>query len=352
MSNNNLSKTSTKSNRVDSDSFVTVSVIGKGSYAKVILVKKKDTHQYFAMKILKKSMVELRKQELHVKNERDILVEMRGRPFLIDFYYSFQTDKALCFVLEYCPGGELFNLLSKQGKFTEDQTRFYAAQIVLALEFLHKKDVVYRDLKPENVLIDTQGYIKITDFGLSRMNIKQNDAKSICGTPEYLAPEIINKLGYGKAVDWWTLGSIIYEMLTGVPPFYTNNRQELFEKIRNQAPKFSSSLNPLTRDILEKLLHKDPTRRLGSNKDAEEVKNHAWFSGINWEDLKCKKYDAPFVPKISNDLGLSNFDCDFTELPPHSPLEMNENHNNKHFSQFSYNPEPSSSLHESQDGQH
>lgn len=346
MLTNNILKKSTKNNRVDSDSFLTISVIGKGSYAKVILVKKKDTNEYFAMKILKKSMVELKKQEIHVKNERDILVEMRGRPFLIDFYYSFQTDKALCFVLEYCPGGELFNLLSKKGKFNEDQTRFYAAQIVLALEFLHKKDVVYRDLKPENVLIDSQGYIKITDFGLSRMNVKYNDAKSICGTPEYLAPEIINKLGYGKAVDWWTLGSIIYEMITGFPPFYTQNRQELFEKIKYQTPKFSSNLNPLTRDILEKLLQKDPTKRLGSIKDAEEVKNHPWFFGINWDDLKNKKYDADYVPKISSDLGLSNFDDDFTDLPLHSPSETNDNNISKHFPEFSYYPEHGSNANE------
>ena len=350
MQNSNVPNSSIKTQSVNSNSFMTVSVIGKGSYAKVILVKKKDTCQYFAMKILKKSMVEQKKQEVHVKNERDILVEMKGRPFLIDFYYSFQTEKTLCFVLEYCPGGELFNLLQKRNRFTEDQTRFYAAQIVIALEFLHQKGIIYRDLKPENVLIDAQGYIKITDFGLSRMNVKLNEAKSICGTPEYLAPEIISKTGYGKSVDWWTLGSIIYEMLTGIPPFYTNNRQELFDRIKNHPPKYPSNLNPLTRNILEGLLQKDASRRLGAGTDALEVKAHPWFQGINWEDLEKKKYEAPFVPKWSNDLGLGNFDSDFTEIPAQSPLEMTDNIVNKNFSNFSYNMDSGVKIFES--GEH
>ena len=204
------------------DDFTSQSVIGKGSYAKVVLVKKKDSGELFAMKILKKENVERKKQERHVKTERDVQINI-DHPFVIKFFYSFQNDRKLFFALEYCPGGELFNLLQKKKRFSEDQARFYSAQMVLALEHLHAKDIIYRDLKPENVLIDKVGYIRITDFGLSRMDVKDpNEAKSICGTPEYLAPEIIMKLGYGKPVDWWTLGSIIYEMLVGIPPFYTN----------------------------------------------------------------------------------------------------------------------------------
>jgi serum/glucocorticoid-regulated kinase 2 len=188
------------------DDFSSLSVIGKGSYAKVLLVKKKDTNELFAMKILKKENVERRKQEKHVRTERDVLINI-DHPFVIKFFYSFQNERKLFFALEYCPGGELFNLLQKKKRFSEDQARFYSAQMILALEHLHEKDIIYRDLKPENVLIDSTGYVRITDFGLSRMDVKDaNEAKSICGTPEYLAPEIIMKLGYGKPIDWWTLG--------------------------------------------------------------------------------------------------------------------------------------------------
>ena len=335
MINMDSCRNSFKNSQVNSDSFLTLSVIGKGSYAKVILVREKSTQKLFAMKILKKSVVEIKKQEAHVKNERKILVEMQGRPFLINFYSAFQTEKTLCFVLEYCPGGELFNLLSKSGRFPEYQAKFYAAQMVIALEYLHKNDIIYRDLKPDNVLLDNQGYIKITDFGLSRVNVTNNEAKSVCGTPEYLAPEIILKQGYGKAVDWWTLGSIIYEMLTGVPPFLTDSRPLLFEKIKNHAPKIPKDLPAATKDILERLLQKDPLKRLGYSNGAEEVKKHEWFQNLNWEDLINKRYTAPFIPTCNDGLGLNNFDTDFTDLPPDS-YEMSEKTINKHFSEFSY----------------
>lgn len=299
---------------VNLNSFSTISVIGKGSYAKVLLVKKKDTGEHFALKLLKKTTIEQKKQQTHVQTERNILVEANCHPFLVKLRYSFQTVSALCFVLEYCPGGELFNLLQKKRRFSEEQTRFFAAQMVLALEYLHSKDVIYRDLKPENVLIDAEGYIKITDFGLSRQHAKDNEAKSICGTPEYLAPEIIMKLGYGKAVDWWTLGSIIYEMLTGIPPFYSQSKQELFEKIKMQHPKYPAYFSPLATDLISLLLKKDFIKRLGHKGGAAEVKAHPWFAPINWDMLLAKKYDAPFIPKLSNNLGLLNFDVEFTEM--------------------------------------
>jgi len=297
------------------DMFSTLSVIGKGSYAKVLLVRKNDTGQLYAMKVLKKENVEKKNQDKHVKVERTILSEI-DHPFVIKFKGSFQNEKKLFFILEYCPGGELFNLLAKKRRFSEDQTRFYAAQIVLAIEHLHSKDIVYRDLKPENVLIDDKGYIRITDFGLSRTNVKDaNGAKSICGTPEYLAPEIVMRLEYGKAVDWWTVGSIIYEMLVGAPPFYVENRQELFEKIKFDVPKYPSSLSPNAKNLIEALLKKDPAKRLGTT---SKVRDHPWFEDVNWQALYEKKYEAPFVPRISNESDLQHFDPEFTEIPVNS----------------------------------
>ena len=325
---------------IDETSFRTISVIGKGSYAKVLLVRKNDTGNLYAMKILKKKMVEQKKQEAHVENERNILVGVNQRPFLIDLYYAFQTKDKLHFVLEYCPGGELFHLLSKKSRLSEDHTRFYAAQMLVALEHLHNQDIVYRDLKPENVLLDAQGYIKITDFGLSRRQIKMNEAKSICGTPEYLAPEIIQKKGYGKAVDWWTLGSIIFEMLTGVPPFYDSDRHSLFYKILNEPPKYPKDILPVTCDLLKGLLQKNPDYRLGIH-SASQIKEHPWFNGINWEDLKKKLYQPPFTPKVGDNMGLNNFDSDFTEIPAQSPgnFDKVEYVETKNYSNFSYNVE-------------
>lgn len=305
------------------DSFTTVSVIGNGSYAKVFLVRQKTTQELSALKILKKENVEKRKQEDKVQVERNILKEI-DHPFVIRFKASFQTEKKLYFVLEYCPGGELFNLISKRKRFTEDQARFYAAQMVLALEHLHSKNVIYRDLKPENVLIDQQGYIRITDFGLSRIdNNNTNDAKSICGTPEYLAPEIIMKLGYGKAVDWWTLGSIIYEMLIGLPPFYTGDRNQLFEKIKFSSPNYPTFLSAKAKSLLEGLLKKAAEKRLGSDGQGL-VRNHPWFEDVNWEALYAKKYDAPFVPKLTGETDLQNFDREFTELPINGSMSVGD----------------------------
>jgi serine/threonine protein kinase len=218
--------------------------------------------------------------------------------------------KKLYFALEYCPGGELFNLLQKKRQFSEEHARFYVAQIILALEHLHKLDIIYRDLKPENVLIDEVGYIRLTDFGLSKRGIQGNKgANSVCGTPEYLAPEILFRTGHGKAVDWWTLGAILFEMLTGLPPFYTPNREELFEKIKFYALKYPNTLSPNARNLLEGLFKKDPEKRIGGGSgDATEIKEHPWFKDMDWDALIKKEIPAPFIPVIKGETDVSNFD--------------------------------------------
>jgi len=212
----------------------------------------------------------------------------------------------------------------KRRQFTEDQARFYAAQIVLAIEHLHSLDIIYRDLKPENVLIDKDGFIRLTDFGLSKKNIQGNKgANSVCGTPEYLAPELLFKLGHGKAADWWTLGAILFEMLTGLPPFYTSNRDELFKRIKYESLKFPSYLSMNAKSLLDGLFKKNPEERLGgSREDAEAIKRHAWFDGVDWDVLLSKKVRPPFVPKTKNEVDVSNFDAEFTETPLDSLKEQ------------------------------
>jgi len=302
--------------KVNVNSFSLISVIGKGSYAEVLLARKKDTGTIYALKILKKNKIEQRNQKTHVKVERNILIEI-SHPFIIKMVYAFQTEKKLYFALEYCPGGELFNLLQKKRQFSEENARFYIVQILLALEHLHKFDIVYRDLKPENVLLDKDGYVRLTDFGLSKKGVKGNkEANSVCGTPEYLAPEVLFRWGHGKAVDWWTLGAILFEMLTGLPPFYTPNREDLFQKIKYYTLKYPAYLSFNAKSLLEGLFRKEPDKRLGGGpNDAEDIKAHPWFEGVNWDAFLRKELKAPYLPIIQNELDVSNFDPEFTEAP-------------------------------------
>ena len=204
------------------------------------------------------------------------------------------------------------------GNFDEEVTRFYAAQIFMALRYLHENDIIYRDLKPENVLIDADGYVKITDFGLSKANITgDTDAKSFCGTPEYLAPEVLARGGYGKAVDWWSFGSIMFEMLTGVPPFYEQDREKLFHLIKHEDPDFPAELSEACVDLLKGLLTKDPTTRLGCGETGpDEIMAHPWFSIVDWDALYGKKIIPPFRPKLSSPDDTKYVDSEFTELEP------------------------------------
>merc|ERR1719476_448712 len=230
--------------------------------------------------MLRKEHVVKRNQVEHTKTERSVL-EAVSHPFIVTLHYAFQTPKKLYFVLEFCPGGELFFHLSRAGRFSEGRCRFYASEILLAIEYLHCLDIIYRDLKPENILLDEDGHVKLTDFGLSKEGIRDNySAKSMCGTPEYLAPEILNKVGHGKAVDWYSLGALVYEMLTGLPPYYTKDRTKLFERIRAGDLSYPAYVSPAAKGMLESLLQPDPSRRLGSGPgDGDEVKAHDFFVG-------------------------------------------------------------------------
>merc|ERR1740117_2122988 len=227
------------------EAFKMIKVIGKGSFGKVFLVKEIKTSQMFALKVLKKDNIIKRNQVEHTKTERSVLGYVK-HPFIVGMNMAFQSRHKLYFVLDYCAGGELFFHLGKLGKFTESRSRFYAAEIILAISYVHSLDIIYRDLKPENVLLDGSGHIRLTDFGLSKEGISSSSsgANSFCGTPEYLAPEILNRQGHGRGVDWWSLGALVYEILTGLPPFYCQDREKLFEKIRRGTLDYPDYLSP------------------------------------------------------------------------------------------------------------
>jgi serine/threonine protein kinase len=232
---------------INLDAFHIIKVIGKGSFGKVYLVRHKTTRVLYAMKVLKKEYLIKKNQVEHTKTERSVLSYVH-HPYIVGLKMAFQTTDRLFFILDYCSGGELFFHLGKVGRFPEDRARFYAAEIVLALEYVHRKGIIYRDLKPENVLLDSDGNIRLTDFGLSKEGVSDHSsgANSFCGTPEYIAPEVLLRAGHGRAVDWWSLGALLYEMISGLPPFYSKNREKMFQQIVSAElsfPPFMSEVN-------------------------------------------------------------------------------------------------------------
>lgn len=326
------------------DSFKMIRVIGKGSFGKVFLVKEHKTGQMYALKVLRKDNIIKRNQVEHTKTERSVLGYVK-HPFIVGMNMAFQSKDKLYFVLDFCAGGELFFHLGKLGKFPEERARFYAAEIVHAISYCHQLDIVYRDLKPENVLLTAEGHIRLTDFGLSKEGISSSSsgANSFCGTPEYLAPEILNRQGHGRAVDWWSLGALLYEMLTGLPPFYCQDRERLFEKIRKSELHYPPSVQRPAKMMLKGLLTKDPTLRLGSGpKDAEEIKCHEFFSVIDWDKLAQGEITPPWRPNITGTLDTSQFDKEFTNMPVFSPQSMQRMHSlgttpaDQHFEGFTF----------------
>ncbi|KAI6060179.1 RAC-beta serine/threonine-protein kinase [Aix galericulata] len=272
-------------------------LLGKGTFGKVILVREKATGRYYAMKILRKEVIIAKDEVAHTVTESRVLQNTR-HPFLTALKYAFQTNDRLCFVMEYANGGELFFHLSRERVFTEDRARFYGAEIVSALEYLHSRDVVYRDIKLENLMLDKDGHIKITDFGLCKEGISDGATmKTFCGTPEYLAPEVLEDNDYGRAVDWWGLGVVMYEMMCGRLPFYNQDHERLFELILMEEIRFPRTLSPEAKSLLAGLLKKDPKQRLGGGpSDAKEVMEHRFFAAINWQDVVQKKIPDPADP--------------------------------------------------------
>uniref|UniRef100_A0A4W2EBH0 non-specific serine/threonine protein kinase n=2 Tax=Boreoeutheria TaxID=1437010 RepID=A0A4W2EBH0_BOBOX len=285
-----MDASTTHHKRKTMNDFDYLKLLGKGTFGKVILVREKASGKYYAMKILKKEVIIAKDEVAHTLTESRVLKNTR-HPFLTSLKYSFQTKDRLCFVMEYVNGGELFFHLSRERVFSEDRTRFYGAEIVSALDYLHSGKIVYRDLKLENLMLDKDGHIKITDFGLCKEGITDAATmKTFCGTPEYLAPEVLEDNDYGRAVDWWGLGVVMYEMMCGRLPFYNQDHEKLFELILMEDIKFPRTLSSDAKSLLSGLLIKDPNKRLGGGPDdAKEIMRHSFFSGVNWQDVYDKK---------------------------------------------------------------
>ncbi|KAJ3182552.1 hypothetical protein HDU85_002651 [Gaertneriomyces sp. JEL0708] len=286
--------------------FTLLKTLGTGTFGRVYLTRFRNTNQFYAMKVLKKVEVVKLKQVEHINSEKQILGSVRF-PFIVNMLCTFQDDQNLYMLLEYVCGGELFSHLRKAGKFSNDMTRFYAAEIVLAIEYLHSMDIIYRDLKPENLLLDDRGQIKITDFGFAKK--VEDRTWTLCGTPEYLAPEIIESKGHGKAVDWWALGILIFEMLAGYPPFFDDNPFGIYEKILAGKIAFPHDFDKDAKDLVKRLLTADRSKRLGNLKGgSEDIKRHKWFKGVDWQALYDGRVQAPIVPLISHAGDTRNFE--------------------------------------------
>lgn len=296
------------------EDFELMTVIGRGSFGKVMKVKHKATGEVLAMKVLKKDMIIKENMVSHTLSEKRIL-QMIQHPYIVTLRYAFQTREKLYLVLEYLSGGELFFHLKEETKFDVQRAKFYAAEIVLAIEHLHKFDIIYRDLKPENCVLDRDGHVCLTDFGLAKTSITNSSPTyTFCGTPEYLAPEILKGSGHGKAVDWWSLGILLYEMLVGLPPFYSENVSEMYELILKAPLRFPNFVPPDAQSLLRGLLEREEFKRLGAGPtDAAEIKSHPFFSDIDWEKLYRREITPPFIPVVGEgEDDTKYFDEEFT----------------------------------------
>ncbi|KAJ6788655.1 hypothetical protein PWT90_04964 [Aphanocladium album] len=282
--------------------------LGTGSFGRVHLVQSKHNQRFYAIKVLKKAQVVKMKQVEHTNDERRMLSDVK-HPFLITLWGTFQDWKNLYMVMDFVEGGELFSLLRKSGRFPNPVAKFYAAEATLALEYLHSKDIIYRDLKPENLLLDRHGHLKITDFGFAKR--VPDKTWTLCGTPDYLAPEVVSNKGYNKSVDWWSLGILIYEMLCGYTPFWdSGSPMRIYENILKGKVKYPAYVNADAQNLLERLITADLTKRLGNLYGGPaDVKNHPWFSEVTWDRLARKDIDAPYTPPVKAGTGdASQFD--------------------------------------------
>ena len=292
------------------------------------------------MKILSKTQLKLKKQEEHTRTERNLMVKVNC-PFVVNIKFAFQDESKLYIVSDFMQGGDMFyHLHSNKKKFPESTAKFYIIELILGLEFLHKNNVIYRDLKPENILMDTDGHIKISDFGLSKI-LEDPDDKTytLCGTPQYIAPEILKNKGYDKTVDWWALGCFLYEMLTGCLPFRIPRGNKINPKVYEEPLRFPQDINPLAVNLINQLLTVNPKKRLGyGESDAQKIKENPYFKGINWEKYWNKETEPPFIPELESEIDLKYFDKMFTDEPVNSnrPTVMSRTRSQGEYKGFTF----------------
>lgn len=331
--------------KVTLDDFEKLKVIGKGTFGKVYLVKKITDDKIYAMKCIRKDVMIENDQIESAKMEKQILLNNK-HPFLVKMSYVFQTEQKVYFVMNFIRGGELFTHLNNEKRFVEDKAKFYALQILLSIGYLHTQGIIYRDIKPENILMGDDGYLYLADFGLAK-SVKSGElATTFCGTPEYLAPEIIRDKGHDHAVDLWACGILIYEMIVGFPPFYHKNQTTMYDLIEKYPVKFPDPvkhgilMSEPCKDMITQLLNKDPKKRIGYSGGIQEIVKHDWFSCFDVDKMLNKEYDAPFVPQLSDDLeDVSCFDKEFTSesltqsIIPKADMKIVMKYNDK-FSDF------------------
>ncbi|XP_072928048.1 protein kinase C delta type-like [Hemitrygon akajei] len=296
------------------DNFTLHKVLGKGSFGKVLLAEMKGTGEFFALKALKKDVVLMDDDVECTMVEKRVLALAWDNPFLTHLYSTFQTKEHLFFVMEYLNGGDLMFHIQEKGRFDLYRAMFYGAEIVCGLQFLHSKGIIYRDLKLDNVMLDKAGHVKIADFGMCKENVfGDNRATTFCGTPDYIAPEILLGQRYGFSVDWWSFGVLLYEMLIGQSPFHGDDEDELFESIRVDTPHYPRWITKESKDILERLFERDPVKRLGVSGN---IKQHNFFKTVNWTALEKRELEPPFKPKVKSAGDYSNFDREFLSEKP------------------------------------
>lgn len=315
-----------------------VAIIGSGSFGKVFLCQDRQTRELVAIKTIEKSHIRQMGQIKRTLTERQVL--SLKHPFLVRLYRAFQSTEHLYFVLEYCPGGDFFTLLDKRGRLSEASSAFYGASLVLVLQYLHQHGIIYRDLKPENVMLDQRGFIRLVDFGLIKQFLTDDHDQekkschrtfSICGSSDYLAPEILDEVGYTYAVDYYSLGCVIYELLTGYPPFYSDSSRESRNHVpsrhskRYTALNYPDDLSPEAQDLVQGLLCVNPSQRLGCGpRGPVEIIEHPFFQSVNWYKLGNCQLEAPCVPKLNSAVDLSNFALEFTSVPTHGLIQTSD----------------------------